>query len=82
MTTLYLTRRNLRALLAKLDRTKAGDPSACTIIKCDTVHPKYPCSDVVQVTAIEDEDYYGLPGDEDRQPGRMHPTDEAKLGFR
>jgi hypothetical protein len=53
---LYLTRKNLTALLTKLDR----EGSHCTIIKSDTVHPKYPLkgTDYVYVTAVEDEDYY------------------------
>ncbi len=58
MIQLYLSRRNLRTLLAKLNRVAAGEQSACTLIKRDTVHPDYPCSDVVKVTAIEDSDYY------------------------
>jgi hypothetical protein len=74
MQTLYLSRRNLLTLLAKLDRNKAGDHSACTIVKQDTVHPKYPSSDVISVTALEDEDYYY-----ERQAGRMHPKEEAAL---
>ncbi len=76
MQTVYLTRRNLRTLLAKLDRNaEHADSSACTIIKQDTVHPTYPCSDVIQVIALEDAEYYT-----DREPGRMHPAEEAKLG--
>jgi hypothetical protein len=61
---LYLTRKNLNALLTKLDR----DGSLCTIIKSDTVHPEYPLigTDVVYVTAVEDEDYYT-----DRPAGKM-----------
>ena len=75
MQTLYLTRRNLLTLLSKLDRNlEEPNSSACTIIKTDTEHPKYPCSDVIQVTALEDAEYYT-----DRNPGRMHPAEEAKL---
>lgn len=73
MQRVFLTRRNLTILLSKLDRTKAGDPSACTIVKQDTVHSKYPCTDVIWVTALEDEDYYS-----DRDPGPMHPKDEKE----
>jgi hypothetical protein len=71
MQQLYLTRRNLLVLLAKLDRCKRDGPeaSARTIIKQDTVHKKYPCTDVISVTAVEDEDYY------DRLPGTMWPED-------
>ena len=76
MQTVYLSRRNLRTLLAKLDRNvQYADSSACTIIKTDTIHAKYPCSDVIRVVALEDAEYYT-----DRVPGRMHPDEEAKLG--
>ena len=37
-----LSRRNLLALLSKLDRVKAGETSACTIVKHDDQHPKHP----------------------------------------
>jgi hypothetical protein len=39
-------------------------------VKQDTVHPVYPCSTVVQVTAVEDEEYYT-----DREPGAVYPAD-------
>ena len=68
----YLSRRNLLTLLSKLDAAIYGDTSACTIIKQDTVHPTYPCSDKIAVTALEDAEYYT-----DREPGRVHPKDEA-----
>lgn len=67
----YLTRRNLLTLLSKLDRVKAGDESARTIVKKDTTHKEFPCSHVTQVTAVEDKDYYV-----DRGPGPVHPDDE------
>jgi len=73
MDRVYLTRRNLLALLSKLDRNKQnpGD-SACTIVKRDNVHPKYPqTSPAIFVTAVEDDDYYS-----NRRPGPMHPADE------
>lgn len=58
----YLSRRNLLTLLKKLD-----DPfSEKTIVKNDTRHRTYPCSDHIIVTAVEDEDYYT-----DREPGPM-----------
>lgn len=74
MTTLYLTRRNLQTLLNKLDRNKNGGDSACTLVKRDLVHPKYPCSDVVSVIALEDEEYYT-----DRKAGLVHHLDRHKL---
>lgn len=65
MARVYLSRRNLQTLLNKLDRNKRGGNSLCTLVKDDTTHKRYPCSEVVVVTAVEDEEYY-----DDRQPGR------------
>lgn len=61
----FLTRRNLEALLKKLDR----EGSQCTIIKGDTVHPTHPITgvDEVWVTAVEDDTYYT-----DRKAGVMY----------
>lgn len=73
-TTLYLSRRNLLALLAKLDRVRAGGASTCKLIKADTKHPKYPCSHVARVIAVEDADYYA-----EREAGRMHEEDAAGI---
>ena len=79
MQRVYLSRRNLLTLLRKLDRNmRAGDAvSECTLVKQDTVHPKYPCSDVIYVTAVEDDEYYttGL-----RAAGEVHPADDP--GFK
>jgi hypothetical protein len=50
MQRVYLTRRNLLALLSKLDRAAAGENTECTILKQDTLHPHYPSSDIIQVT--------------------------------
>jgi len=74
MQKVYLTRRNLLTLLSKLDRVKSGGVSACTLVKQDTVHPKFPCSDTIYVTAVEDSDYYI-----DRQPGKVLSIDEPKM---
>jgi len=70
MQKVYLSRKNLLTLLSKLDRLKNGESTSCTIIKSDTSHPKYPCSDEIVITAIEDEEYYI-----DRKPGEIHPKD-------
>ena len=85
MQRVYLTRRNLTVLLSKLDRNRTANranesacKSACTIVKQDTVHPKYPCSDVIYVTAVEDAEYYGTG---DREPGRMLSSDEPKQRY-
>lgn len=85
--TAYLSSRNIRGMLSKLNRRKAGDETACTIIKNDTEHSRFPCSDQLFVTAIEDDttpspagvriyhvadaEYYA-----DRSPGKLHPADE------
>lgn len=70
MIQLYLTRRNLLALLSKLDRHAKGEATECTIVKNDTRHPKYPCTTRARITAVEDAEYY-----KDRPPGPMHPAD-------
>jgi len=75
MQTVYLTRRNLLTLLSKLDRNaKYGtEESQRTLLKLDTTHPKYPCSDYIKVTALEDAEYYV-----DREAGAIHPLDKPK----
>lgn len=73
MKTIYLTRRNLQTLLNKLDRQKAGESTACTIVKADTAHIKYPIPEAIYITAVEDEEYYN-----DRAPGEVHPADEPR----
>ncbi len=61
----YLTRRNLVTLLAKLDGNKRGGTSKCTMVKRDTAHPKYPQSHLeIYISVLEDEEYYT-----DRKPG-------------
>ena len=78
MEQIYLSRRNLLALLSKLDRRKAGDSTLCTLVKRDNLHPKYPQSmPEIRVTALEDEEYYI-----DRKPGPMVIQDEARLDLR
>lgn len=71
MERVYLSRRNLKALLSKLDRKKQGQSTACTIIKNDTVHPTYPQTIAnVAIVAVEDDEYYT-----DRPAGHVHPLD-------
>lgn len=71
----FLTRRNLLALLSKLDRNRVvPDESQCTIVKQDTAHPKYPTTYVTYITALEDSEYYGTG---DRPPGVVWPTDKV-----
>ena len=74
MQIVYLTRSNLLALLSKLDRNRIEPGvSHATIIKRDKVHPTYPCTDDITVTAVEDEVYYT-----DRAAGEVHPEDLPK----
>ncbi len=75
--TVYLTRRNLLTLLSKLDRAKAGEQTHKTIVKNDVRHKKYPCSDVIECIAVEDEDYYA-----ERNPGFVHERDDGTLQIR
>lgn len=70
---IFLSRRNLLSLLSKLDRQKAGEFTACTLIKYDNQHKKYPQTmQECIVTAVEDEEYYGG----EREPGIVHPADD------
>ena len=72
---IYLSRRNLLALLSKLDRLEAGDETACAIVKyANPTDPYCNTIDQVVVTAVADEEFYA-----NRQPGVMHPLDEANL---
>jgi hypothetical protein len=50
----FLSQRNISALLSKLDRTSQGDSSACTLIKGDNQHAEYPQTMArCRVTAVE-----------------------------
>lgn len=75
MECVFLSRRNLLTLLSKLDRRKAGEKTEATIVKQDTIHPQFPCSNVIAVVAVDDDEYYI-----DRKAGAMHPTDETRIG--
>ena len=67
----FLSRRNLLTLLAKLDRAACGDLTERTIIKRDVANSKYPQThDCIIVTGVEDKEYYST-----RSPGPVHPLD-------
>ena len=72
---IYLSKRNLLALLSKLDRLEAGDETACAIIKYSNPADPY-CNTIkeIMVVAVPDDKFYA-----NRQPGAMHPLDEANL---
>ena len=73
--TIYLSRRNLLALLSKLDRQEAGDATACAIVKsANPTDPYCNTIDQVMVIAISDDEFYA-----NRSPGAMHPLDEVRL---
>jgi hypothetical protein len=62
MEKLYLSKRDIMTLLEKLDCIRAGEVSACTIIKNDTAHPAYPQTlRRISVVAVEAQDRY-MPG--------------------
>ena len=70
----YLSRRNLLTLLSKLDRLADGEETKCTLIKRDTVHPRYPQTmNEIEVIAVEDDEYYDY-----RLPGEVLPIDCPK----
>ena len=68
----FLTRRNLETLISKLDANKAhAGTSACTLVKQDVTHPRYPQTHpTIVVKALEDDEYYT-----DREPGRVRKFD-------
>lgn len=76
MNHMTLSRRNLLALLAKLDIVKAGGASACSLIKYQNAgDPGGQSMDSCLVKAMEDEDYYVT-----RAAGELHPDTVAKMG--
>lgn len=75
---IFLSRRNLLALLSKLDRKAAGDDTQCTIIKFQNPSdPFVQTMDSIAVTAVEDKDYYMT-----RNAGVMDPRDTPDVGTR
>ena len=76
MDQIYLSRRNLETLLAKLDAVKVGKRSECTIIKLDNKHPVYAQTmPMCAITALEDNVYYT-----EREPGPVLPVTELLNG--
>jgi hypothetical protein len=69
--TVYLSRRNLLALLSKLDRKAKGEDTHCQLIKYyikdDDMQQSH---DEIHVIAIEDEIAY-----KNRNPGAVFPAD-------
>ena len=71
---LYLSRRNLLALLSKLDRDDAGEKTECSIIKhqLPTAAYKQTMKEIMVVAVQDDEYYIDRPA-----PSEMHPADEV-----
>lgn len=76
----YLSRRNLLALLAKLDANIAQPGSSqCSIIKYQPSSMNAPfrqSMDSLMVIAVDDEAFYA---GQQRSAGQMHPREEVKL---
>lgn len=69
---IYLSKRNLLTLLAKLERFEKGEETACTIIKRANHMDPHTCTmDDIAIVAIPDEFYYT-----NRGAGMMHPKDD------
>lgn len=74
---IFLSKRNLLALLSKLERAERGDNTACTIVKHKQPGDAYQQTmESIEVTAVSDEAYYGS---QNRPAGMMHPDDEIFL---
>lgn len=72
---LYLSERNLRILLSKLERFKEGQETKCCIIKhANPLDPYCSTIDEVAVIAIPDDKYYT-----GRAAGEMHHLDEERI---
>lgn len=73
--TVFLSRRNLLALLSKLDRQENGEGTACSIIKFQNPLDEHQQSmKEIKVTAISDSVAYG-----NRIAGAMHLADEQYI---
>lgn len=74
---IYLSRRNLEALLSKLNRSSNGEETQCAIIKVQQASSAYrQTMREILVVAVDDEEYYALQA---RPAGEMCPLDEASL---
>ena len=59
MEIIYLSERNLRTLLSKLERYKNGEETECAIIKYQNLNdPVFQSMDAVYVAAVLDDEYY------------------------
>jgi hypothetical protein len=71
MEIIYLSERNLRTLLSKLERYKNGEETECLIIKYRNINdPVFQSMDAVCVVAVLDKEYYT-----NRKPGKVSYKD-------
>ena len=76
----YLSRRNIQSLINKLDRVKTGEYSACTLIKRDNLHAKYPQTmESCSVTSVEGTISQPAPAPSDEQ--HIYLTRENLIGL-
>ena len=77
---LYLSRRNLLVLLAKLDANLvSAGISQCAIVKYQPPNMNVPfrqSMEAITIIAIEDEEFYSAQA---RAAGEMHPREEINL---
>lgn len=73
---LYLSRRNLETLLAKLNRHSNGEDTYCAIIKVQQASPAYQQTMREILMIAVDEEYYSSQA---RSTGEMYPKDEENL---
>jgi hypothetical protein len=72
-----MSRRNLLALLSKLDRQAAGEQTECTILNYQNASSAYwQRMKTLRVVAVNDQEFYGA---QERAAGVMQPSDEATL---
>lgn len=77
MATVFLSERNLKTLLSKLERERKGEQTSCTIIKYQHRSDNYKQSmKQLVVVAVRDDEYYPALG---RLPGIVHEGDEVNL---
>lgn len=78
MPKIYLSERNLRILLSKLQRDAAGDMTACSIIKHQQPNQAAYNQTMksVMVIAVQNDEYYSS---QNRTAGEMHPSDEVSI---
>ena len=71
---IYLSRRNLLILLAKLDREAGGEFTTCEIIKYRRPGEFEQSMDSIRIVAVSDEEMYAT-----REAGQMHAKDELSI---